>query len=132
MEAHAAGLGTLRELAEQFNVSLSWAFKLSASFSRTGNMARAPQRRHGRPSKIDRDLLERLVRQKPDIVLRELRQEFAERGVEVSTAMIAVVLRQMGLRLKKSRSMLPNVTPKRTSAAAKSTSRSSGGHRRKT
>ena len=132
LEAHASGRGTLRELAEQFNVSQSWAFKLSASFSRTGRMARTGQRRHGPVSKVDRQLLGKLVRQKPDIVLRELQQELADRDVRVSLAQIWVVLRQMGLVLKKSRSTPPSATQKRTAAAAKRSSKSSAGRGPKT
>jgi transposase len=101
LEAHAAGKGTLRQLALQFGVSVGWAFKVSAAWRRTGSMARPAQRRHGRESKVDRELLGRLVRRKPDIVLRELQAELAAEGVRVSIAMIAVVLARMGLRLKK-------------------------------
>ena len=132
LEAHAAGRGTLRELAERFNVSQSWAFKLSACYARTGTMARAAQRRHGPVSKVDTHLLRRLIVQKPDIVLRELRQELAKRGVPVSLARIAGVLKQMGLRLKKSRSTPPSAIRKKTANAARPSSKSSARRRPKT
>ncbi len=132
LEAHAAGKGTLRQLALQFGVSVGWAFKVSAAWRRTGSMARPAQRRHGRESKVDRELLGRLVRRKPDIVLRELQAELAAEGVRVSIAMIAVVLARMGLRLKKSRFTPPSATPKPTASAANSSSSRSPRSRPKT
>ena len=54
LEAHAAGKGTLRELAERFGVSVPWAWKVSAAHKRSGAVERAPQSRHGRPSRVDR------------------------------------------------------------------------------
>lgn len=122
LEAHRAGKGTLRELAERFGVSVGWAWKVSASLRQTGSMARQPQRRHGPRSKVDRGLLERLVGHKPDIVLRELQAELRRRGTQVSIATIAVVLRQMGLRLKKSRFTPPSATPKATGSGVRSSS----------
>jgi transposase len=132
LEAHGAGKGTLRELAGRFGVSVGWAFKVSAALRRTGSMSKPAQRRHGRESKVDRVLVAKLVRLKPDIVLRELQADLAAEGVRVSIALIAVVLRQMGLRLKKSRSTPPSATPKPTASAANSSSARSPRSRRKT
>jgi len=105
---------------------------VSALFRRTGSMAKPAQRRHGRESRVDRALLEKLVRRKPDIVLRELQAELAIEGVRVSIALIAVVLKQMGLRLKKSRSTPPSATQQPTANAANSSSGRSPRSRRKT
>lgn len=46
---------------------------------RTGR-ARSPQRVRGRPSGLDVDWLRRLVKQRPDIVLRELQQVLLDAG----------------------------------------------------
>jgi transposase len=118
MEAHAAGKGTLVELAERFGVSVGWAWKVSAAQRRTGSSARPVQSRHGPASKVDRELLGALVKRKPDLVLHELQAELGRAGTQVSIAQLSVVLRQMGLRLKKSRSTPPSATAKRTGTGA--------------
>src|SRR5258708_8870716 len=75
LEAHGAGKGTLRELAERFGVSVPWAWKVSAAHKRSGAVERAPQLRHGLPSRVDRAQVRALLKAKPDLVLRELREE---------------------------------------------------------
>jgi transposase len=130
--AHRTGKGTLRELSERFGVSLAWAWKVSSAERQTGSMARTPQRRHGPESKVDRELLRKLIDKQPDIVLRELKMELDQRGVQVSIAMIAIVLRQMGLGLKKSRSTPASEIPRPISKSAKTTSPKSAPSRRRT
>jgi transposase len=121
LEAHAAGKGTLRELAERFGVSVWWAWKVSAARKRSGSMERAAQSRHGRPSRVDRAEVVRLLAAKPDLVLRELREELERTtGVAVSHTQMWRVVRASGLRLKKSRSTPPSATPRRTARGAKS------------
>ncbi len=44
LEAHAAGKGSMRELAERFGVSLGWVEKISRQQRRTGAMERVEQR----------------------------------------------------------------------------------------
>src|SRR5580704_10123139 len=75
LEAHAAGKGTLRELAERFGVSVPWAWKVSAAHKRSGAVERAPQSRHGRPRRGDWAQVEALLKAKADPVLREVREE---------------------------------------------------------
>lgn len=131
LEAHAAGKGTLRELAERFGVSVPWAWKVSAARKRSGAVERAPQSRHGRPSRVDRARVKALLKAKPDLVLRELREELERTtGVAVSQTQMWRVVRELGLRLKKSRSMPPSATPKRTGSGAKPSSTGSGRSRR--
>lgn len=123
LEAHAAGKGTLRELAERFGVSVPWAWKVSAAHRRSGEVARAPQSRHGRASRVDRAQVRALLKAKPDLVLRELCEELERAtGVAVSHTQMWRVVRELGLRLKKSRSMPPSEIAKRTSGGAKSSS----------
>lgn len=128
--AYASGKGTLRELAERFEVSYGWVAKIHAAELGTGSRRRVPQRR--RPSSIDTELVRRLVRQKPDIVLRELRQAMLECGQRVSVTQVWRVLKQMGLVLKKSCSTLPGATRKPTARSAKSSSSISARSRPKT
>jgi transposase len=128
--AYASGKGTLRELAERFDVSYGWVAKIHAAELATGRRARVPQRR--RPSGIDGAQVRRLVRAQPDIVLRELREQMLASGQRVSQTQLWRVLKKLGLRLKKSRSTPPSATAKRTASAAKHSSQASVRSRRKT
>ena len=119
LAAYAAGKGTLKELAERFGVSYGWVAKIHAVELRTGSRLRRPQASRGRPTRIHGELVRHLVKQRPDIVLHELRQELAKAGTDVSIAHPARVLGRLGLRLKKSRSTPPSVTPKPIATAVK-------------
>ena len=80
LEAHDRGEGSLEELAEQFGVSVPWAWKISAQRKRTGQMERVEQR-HGPKSKVTEEVQERLrnwVYQQPDLTLAELQQRLGE------------------------------------------------------
>jgi transposase len=95
--------------------------KIHAAELPTGARQRVPQRR--RPSAIDSEQVRRLIRDKPDIVLRELQQEMLKAGQRVSIAQLWRVVGKLGLVLKESRSTPPSATPKPTGRSAK---RSSG------
>jgi len=122
LEAHEQGQGTLEELAEEFGVSLGFAKKISAAWRRTGRMERTEQR-HGRINRVTPLVQERLrewLRQQPDLTLGELQRQLREqRQVSLSIPRLWVVLRQMKLRLKKSRSMPRSRTRRKTGSAAK-------------
>jgi transposase len=132
LAAYAAGKGTLKELAERFGVSYGWVAKIHAMELRTGSRSRPPQRSRGRQSRIDAGMVRSLVKRRPDIVLRELQQEMRKAHTVVSIAHLARVLGRLGLRLKKSRSTPPSVTPKPTASVAKPSSSGSGRSRPKT
>jgi transposase len=103
LKAHAAGKGTLRELAERFDVSVAWAWKVSAAQKRTGFAVRPPQRRRGRSSRADARVVAALLKARPDLVLRELQDELERAsGVRISHAQMWRVVQKLGLRLKKS------------------------------
>ncbi len=122
LEAHEQGRGTLEELAEEFGVSLGYAKKISAALRRTGRMERIEQR-HGRINQVTPLVQERLrewLRQQPDRTLAELQRQLREqRQVSLSIPRLWVVLRQMKLRLKKSRSTLRSRTRRKTGSAAR-------------
>jgi transposase len=120
LEAHAAGKGTLRDLAGRFGVSVGWAFKVSAAKRQTGSSERLPQRRAA--SRIDLERVRKLVEDKPDIILRELQAELRRAGQPISLAHMARLVKRLGLRLKKSRSTPPNATPKPTDSGVKRSS----------
>ncbi len=63
--------------------------------------------------------MRRLVENKPDIILRELQAELGRAGQPISLAHMARVVKQLGLRLKKSRSTPPSATPRPTDSGAK-------------
>jgi transposase len=121
LSAYAAGKGTMRQLAERFDVSYGWVLKIAAAQRQSGSYKRIPQRRA--PSRIDAALIRRLVEAQPDIVLVELQQRAAEQGVRASTVHLWRILAKLGLRLKKSHSTPPSATLKTIAGSGKSTSR---------
>ena len=122
LEAHEQGQGTLEELAEEFGVSLGFAKKISAALRRTGQMERTEQR-HGRPNQVTPLVQERLrewLREQPDRTLAELQEQLREQTqVRVSIPRLWVVLQQMKLRLKKSRSTPRSRTLRKTGSGAR-------------
>ncbi len=130
LSAYATGKSTLKALAARFDVSYGWVRKIAAGERRSGTHRRTPQRRA--QSRIDADLIRRLVEAQPDIVLVELQRKAAEQGVRASTVHLWRILRKLGLRLKKSQSTLPNATPRITSASERPISRRSPRWHRKT
>lgn len=112
LEAHQQGQGSLVQLAERFRVSVSWAKSVSATLRRTGKMEKPPAGRRGPQSKITPAIQQQLrewIRQQPDLTLVELqRRLWGQRGISSSLSRLWEVLRELGLRLKKSRSMRPS------------------------
>jgi transposase len=133
--AYDAGQGSLRVLAERFSVSYDYAKKVSAQRLRTGESKRVEQSRHGRVSRVTPEVeahLLRLLREQPDRILVELQQDIkAAAGVDLSRAHLWRVLKRLGLRLKKSHSTPPSVTPKPTASGASSTLPASAKRRRR-
>jgi putative transposase len=123
LEAYDQGQGSLAELAEQFCVSLGWAWKISASRKRTGRTER-PRYRPGPKRRIDEPGLAELLRSHPDATLVELQAELEKKtGLRFSTQHLWRVVKRLGFRLKKSRSMPKSGTRKRTASGAKSSSK---------
>jgi transposase len=115
LEAHQRGQGSLPELAQRFDVSLGWAKKISAVLRATGKMERPPGRPRGPASKVTAEVeedLQKWIRKQPDLTLAELQNQlWSQRKLEISVGRLWAALRQMGLRLKKSRSTPRNKTP---------------------
>lgn len=107
LQSYDRGKASLRELAEQYAVSLGWAKKISARRSRTGQVDFVPYRR-GRKSRVTEAVQQWLrsqVREQPDLTLAELQQRLAEQEkVQLSVARLWWALKDLGLRLKKSHS----------------------------
>lgn len=134
LSAYEGGEGTLEELAERFMVSLAWGKKLRRQLRSNRQMERIQQRR-GTPRKLlpeCREHLRRALAETPDLTLMQLQQQLqAEHGVRVSQVQVFRVLRQMGMRLKKSHSTLPSGTRKRIASGGKSSFSASARSRRR-
>ena len=101
LEAFDQGKGSLGELAERFGVSLGWAWKVSATRKRTGQMER-PSYRPGAKRRIDEQALAGLLRSHPDATLVELQAGLeGKTGLRVSTQHLWRVVKRLGFRLKK-------------------------------
>lgn len=120
LQAHDQGKGTLAELADRFGVSVAWAWKISSAQKRTGSAERKPYQA-GPKVRVDREAVRRLLEAEPDLYLRELQAELkAFNGTQVSTPHLWKIVRELGFRLKKSRSTPSSAIPKRTGNVAKS------------
>ena len=134
LEAYARAEGTEAELAQRFRVSLSYVQKIRRQLRRTGKMERIPHH-PGRKPKFTESIRERLrhwLGQQPDLTLAELQEKLQQQQqLGVSVPSLWVVLRQMGLRLKKSRSTRKNGTRKPTSSGGTRSWKSSARSRRR-
>src|ERR1700689_2622661 len=114
LEAHEQGEGSLAELAKRFRVSEGWAWKISAARSRTGKMERPAGGKRGRKSRITAEVIGYLrsrLKDQPDRTLVELQEDLRNhRNIEIGITWLWMVLKQMGLRLKKSHSTPPSRT----------------------
>ena len=112
IEAHQQGDGSLPALAQRFHVSEGWARKVSAAFHRSGSWARPPSGPRGPRSKFSAEIRRRLsewIEEQPDLTLQQLQSRLrGELGLKASIGRLWSVLREMGLRLKKSRPAPPS------------------------
>jgi transposase len=135
LTAYASGRGTQAELALLFGVSVSWVEKVCRQQRQTGQMDRVEQR-HGPLSRVDaaaKACLLKAIDERPDLTLAELQKILAEQqGVRLCVAQVFNVLKQLKVRLKKSRFTPPSGTLKPTAASAKSLSIASARRRRNT
>jgi transposase len=134
LEAFGRGEGSEPELAARFFVSLGYVKKIRRQQLRTGTMTRVPHRPGRKPKFTEpiRDRLRSWLRQQPDLTLAELQEKLSEQArLGVSRPSLWVVLKKMGLRLKKSRSTPASGTRRRTGNGGRSSSPPSPRSRRK-
>ena len=135
LAAYAAGKGTQAELALLFGVSVGWVEKVCRQQRQTGQMERIEQR-HGPVSRVDgaaKACLLKAMVERPDLTLAELQKILAEQqGIRLCVAQVFNVLKQLKVRLKKSRFTPPSETRRPTAASAKSLSNASARRRRNT
>jgi transposase len=123
LQSYDRGKGSLEKLAEQYGVSVGWAKKISARRTRTGQVDFIPYRRGPQSRATDgvKQWLRTRVRQQADLTLMELQRGLVEeQKVQLSVSRLWWVLKDLGLRLKKSHS---------TRGSAIRQKRSSGGKR---
>ena len=112
LKGYERGGASLRKLAEQFQVSLPYVKKIRGQQLRTGRMERAVERPHGPARRITPEIAAQLrewVRGSPDLTLSELQQKIGQIcRVHMSLKPIWRSLQEMGLRLKKHRSLPRN------------------------
>ena len=122
LEAHRDGEGSLSRLAVRFRVSEGWTKKISAALLHTGQMERPAGKKRGRASKVTADVLGYLqsaVAAQSDLTLHQL-QDLVERDQKTSLSIgrLWLVLKEMGLRLKKNRSTPLSKTPSGSGSSA--------------
>lgn len=95
---------TCREVAAMFDVAVSTVVKWSARKRETGAPAAKPMggRRHA-PLEAERDWILARLEEKPDITLRELADELAQRGRVVSHVSVWNLIRRADQSFKKKR-----------------------------
>jgi transposase len=112
VQACERGTQSQREVAQLFNVSLSFVESLLQYYRRSGGELLRPQRRRGRHVLLDESCRERLrhwLAEQPDLTLQELADRLQDNtGMTVSKPTMCRVLHQMGMRRKKRHSMPPN------------------------
>lgn len=103
-DAYKAKLGSQRQLAERFQVSLSFVQRLIRSHQKTGEVNAKPHG-GGAIAKIKIENLpavQQLVDEQPDAILSELCERLAERsGINVSISTMHRAVRRLELTNKK-------------------------------
>lgn len=105
LERYRLGEDTLEDLAERFSVSLGWVKKISATFTRTGQMERPLPARVGRKSKVTPEVdafVGEAVKSQPDVTLVELQLAlYQQKRFQLSIGSLWNLLGRLNLRHKK-------------------------------
>lgn len=122
------GMGSQRQIADVFGVSVSFVEKLLMQLRRTGQLAPKPHAGGKRPrlGEPARERMREWLQEQPDLTLAELAERL-ERELEVKVGLpwICRVLQAMGLPRKKSRFTPPNGTGQQSSKRARGISKKS-------
>ena len=134
LQAYEQKEGSEPDLARRFRVSLGYVKKIRQQRRRTGKMERIPHQ-PGRKPKFTEPIREQLrswLQQQPDLTLVELQEHLLRQAhLPVSVPALWVVLRKIGLRLKKSHSTRKSGTRKPTGSGAKRSESKSARSRQK-
>lgn len=105
VQACERGTQSQREVAELFNVSLSFVESLLRQYRRSGGALVRQRRKCGRHALLDdgcRGQIRQWLQKQPDLTLKELIGHlYARTGITVSEPTMSRVLHQMGMRRKK-------------------------------
>lgn len=113
LEAYTNKEGTIAEIAVRFRVSVGYVKKILRQYRRTGKMERAPHRPGRKPlfTPPVREQIRAWLKAQPDLTLAEMQEKLRQgEHLNISLPSLWMVLKKMGLRLKKSRSTRKNKT----------------------
>lgn len=126
LEAYIKQEGTIAEIATRFRVSVGYVKKILRQYRRTGTMEWIPHRPGRKPkfTPLIREQIRAWLKTQSDLTLAEIQGKLQHgEQIKVSLPSLWVVLKNMGLRLKKSRSTPKNRTRRASNSNAKRTSR---------
>ena len=106
VDAVDSNVGTKKEIAKTFSVSVSWIRKLLQRRRETGSIKPLPRTQGRKPAFRDHQLqeLNDFVKRYPDATLEEIRESFADR-VNCSIVAVHNALKRLEWRYKKNRYM---------------------------
>jgi len=133
LAAYDRGEGSIPTLSARFGVSVPWGWKISAARKRSGQAERV--RHHpGRKRKVDAAVERQVlnwVQERTDLTLEQLQVKLHEQAaISLCLSAVWLLVRRLGLRLKKSRSTPPSATPKTIKSGARSSLSASAPSRR--
>jgi len=134
LQAYEQKEGSEGDLARRFRVSLGYGKKIRQQLRRSGKMERILHQAGRKPKFTEpvRKDIRHWLQQQPDLTLRELQERLRRQvGLQVSVPSLWVVLRKIGLRLKKSHSTRKSGTGRPTGSGGKRSWNSSAPSRRK-
>ena len=104
MAAYDSGKYTLKQVAEQFQVTARWIQQIRRRRKLDGTIAPHPQNQGRKPAFRGKQLeeLDEFVRDHPDATLEEIKEHFAGK-VTCSIVAIHYTLKRLGWRYKKKR-----------------------------
>jgi transposase len=109
LQAYERSRISYQKVADRFGVSRSYVHHIHQQRVKTGKMERVPQSRNGRASRLTPEIRATMrgwIAVRPDLTLAELQHQLGkEFHLRMSLTQIWLVLKAMGLRLKKSHSM---------------------------
>lgn len=126
LEAYTSKEGTIAEIATRFRVSVGYVKKILRQYRRTGKMERTPHHPGRKPlfTPPIREQIRVWLQAQPDLTLAEMQEKLRQaEHLKISLPSLWMVLKKMGLRLKKSRSTRRNKTRHGSNSNAKRISR---------
>lgn len=133
LAAYDRGEGSIPALSARFGVSVPWGWKISAARKRSGQAERIrhyPGRKRKADAAVERQVLN-WVGERTDLTLEQLQARLHEEAaISLCLSAVWLLVRRLGLRLKKSRSTPPSGTLKPIKNAARSSLNASAPSRR--